>query len=213
MTITIVRIETTGYCEPHFQSRFRTFRLVKLRTIHFRQILSNLYSPPTTGPTQTSMSNTLQGGIRRVEKRHTLPRVCRQLSNQLTALHPLSTSLHPQLSLSRLCAPASLPTSFHFPHTLSHGPPTQPLHPHTRDHIRTVLYGTPLTKGSPQQLLPPDYSHITVRFQCRNFIHKTHPHCPRPNVYWDVKMKRTFLSHIDAIQSHHPHRALLVRTL
>ena len=60
---------------PHFKSRFRTVHLVKLRTIHFRQILSNLYSPRRTGHTQTSMSNTLQGGIRRVEKRHTLPRV------------------------------------------------------------------------------------------------------------------------------------------
>ena len=121
--------------------------------IHFRQILSNLHSPRTQ-PTQTSMSKTLQGGIRRVEKRHTLPRVCRQLSNQLTALHPLSTSRHPQLSLSRLCPPASLPTNFRFPHTLPHGPPTQPLHPHTRDHIRTVLYGTPLTKGTPSTTPP-----------------------------------------------------------
>jgi len=41
-----------------------------------------------------------------------------------------------------------------FSHTLSHGLRTQPLHPRTRDHIRTVLYGTPLTKGTPSTTAP-----------------------------------------------------------
>jgi len=52
-----------------------------------------------------------------------------------------------------------------------------------------------------RQMLPPNFHHITLRFLCKFFKYKTHRHCPRPDVYCDVKMKRTFRSAFDAIQS------------
>jgi len=52
-----------------------------------------------------------------------------------------------------------------------------------------------------RQMLPPNFSHISLRFPCKSFKYKTYRHCPRPDVYWDVKMKRTFRSAFDAIQS------------
>ena len=51
-----------------------------------------------------------------------------------------------------------------------------------------------------QQLLPPDYPDVLVRFRCDVFARKLHHHCPG-NGTWEVEMKRTFHSHADAIGS------------
>ena len=52
-----------------------------------------------------------------------------------------------------------------------------------------------------QQLLPPDFPNIRLRFRCAAFSKKLHSHCPGPDIWWDVKMKRTFRSQSEAIRS------------
>ena len=134
-----------------------------------------------------------------VERRHTLLCVCHQVSKQITFPDQLSTS-HQQLYLFHLHATASLPTRCRIPYTLSDGTRTQ------FSLTQETTYGQYImalrSRRVPhRQLLPPNFPHISLRFRCKSFSRKTHRHCPGPDVWWDVKMKRTFRSQFDAIRS------------
>ena len=77
MSFVVCGVDTTENCNPSSNLDFVLY-MAKLRTFHFCQILSDLCSQRLSNPTRTGMSKTLQGGIRRVERRYTLPRTCHQ---------------------------------------------------------------------------------------------------------------------------------------
>jgi len=51
-----------------------------------------------------------------------------------------------------------------------------------------------------RRLLPPNFPVFRLRFRCDVFSHKLHRHC-QGNGTWEVEMKRTFRSDIEAIGS------------
>jgi len=55
-------------------------------------------------------------------------------------------------------------------------------------------------KVPPRRLLPPDFPLVRLRFRADAFSHKLHHHCPGKGT-WEVEMKRTFETEIEAIIS------------
>jgi len=51
-----------------------------------------------------------------------------------------------------------------------------------------------------RRLLPPDFPFVRLGFRCDVFAHKLHHHCQGDGT-WEVEMKRTFGSDIEAIRS------------
>ena len=164
-----------------FKSRFRTFHLVKLRTIHFRQILTFIPREEPDLPKLACLTHyrAESGGWR--NDIHCPACVASYQTN----LRRFTHCLHPD-TLNCPCLvcvrqPPPLLTSAS--HTLFLM--VLQLNRFTLTHETTYeQYYMALRsrRVPPQQLLPPDYPHITLRFQCKNFMHKTHPHCPRPDV-------------------------------
>jgi len=51
-----------------------------------------------------------------------------------------------------------------------------------------------------RRLLPPDFPFVCLRFRCDAFSRKLHHYC-QGNETWEVEMKRTFGSDLEAIRS------------
>ena len=161
MSFVVCGVDTTENCNPSSNLDFVLY-MAKLRTFHFCQILSDLCSQRLSNPTRTGMSKTLQSGIRRVERRYTLPRMCHQDSKHITSRDQMSASQ--RLQLFYLQAAASLPTRFRIPYTLSHCTRTAQVRNHYRDHIRSVYYGATLTKAIRSATAPSKLSPRTPTF-------------------------------------------------
>jgi len=201
MTIAIVRIETTGYCNPTSNLDFVHFIWSNYERFTFAKYCLTFI--PREQPNLHKLACLKQYRAESEGWKNDIHCPACVASFQ-TNLRRFTHCLHPD-TLNCPCLvcvrqPPSLLTSAS--HTLFLMVLQLNRFTLTRETTYEQYYMALRSRKVPhQQLLPPDYPHITVRFQCKNFMHKTHSHCPRPDVYWDVKMKRTFLSNIDAIQS------------
>ena len=67
-------------------------------------------------------------------------------------------------------------------------------------HIRSVCYSGTFAQGTHSVTAPSRLPRVRLRFRSDAFSYKLHHHCPG-NGTWDVEMKRTFGSEIEAIKS------------
>jgi len=201
MTIAIVRIETTGYCDPTSNLYFVHFIWSNYERFTFAKYCLNFI--PREEPDLPKLACPTQYRAESEGWRNDIHcPAC--VTSYKTNLRRFINSLRPD-TLNCPCficvrQPSSLLASAS--HTLFLM--VLQLNRFTLTHETTYeqYYMALRSRRVPlPQLLPPDYPRITLQFRCRNFNYKTHPHCSRSSVYWDVKMKRTVLSDIDAIQS------------
>jgi len=106
MTIAIVRIETTGYCDPTSNLDFVHFIRSNYERFTFAKYC--LAFIPREEPDLPKLACLTRYKAESEGWRNDIHcPACHQLSNQITTLHQLSTSRHPQLSLFHVCG--SLP--------------------------------------------------------------------------------------------------------
>jgi len=130
MTIAIVRIETTGYCEPSSNLDFVHFIWSNYERFTFAKYCLTFI--PREEPDLAKLACLTHYRAESEGWRNDIHCPACFASYQ-TNLRRFTHCLRPDTLNCPcfMCATASLPTSFRFPHTLSQGPPTQPLHPHT----------------------------------------------------------------------------------
>ena len=164
----------------------------------FFKIFYDLCSPWLSLVTRIAMFKVLHGGVRRTDRQHTLRLVSRGIRLDYVTWPDVSVPVTVVVLSADVNLPPSLlasasSTLFQLVLELDQFVLT------SETTYSQYVQAVSSRRVPTRRLLPPNFPVIRLRFRC-DVSHKVHGHC-QGNGTWEVEMKRTFRSDIEAIRS------------